>query len=82
MPMIKTTFSLDEASIAKIRRLARKWQVSKTEAIRRALDKAEKSEVEPSAAEKIAAFRALQRDLRARGVDFDAWQKAIALGRR
>jgi hypothetical protein len=82
MPMIKATFSLDELSIAKLRRLAHKWQVSKTEALRRALDKADKSEVGPSAADKIAAFRALQRDLHARGVDFDAWQKTIALGRR
>jgi hypothetical protein len=82
MPMVKSTFSLDQTSIARLRRLARKWRVPKTEVLRRVLERADKSEATPSAAEKIAAFRALQRELHARRVDFDAWQKTILLGRR
>ena len=78
----KATFSLDATSITRLQTLAQKWQVPKTEVLRRALKKAVEHEETPSAEGKIAALRALQKDLKERGVDFDAWQKAIRDGRR
>lgn len=47
----RTTFSLDEDAIKRLRLLASRWNVSKAEVIRRALKKAEKelelSETDP-----------------------------------
>lgn len=77
----KATYSLDAASLERLNRLARRWQVSKTEVIRRALSKADQPEV-ATPEERIAALHALQKSLKARGVDFDAWQKTIRAGRR
>jgi ribbon-helix-helix CopG family protein len=80
MPALKSTFSLDESSIAKLQRLSRKWQVSKTEVLRRALRQAAEREEAPEV--KIAALRALRSELHAKGVDFAAWRKTIRAGRR
>lgn len=81
MPTLKSTFSLDEVSIQKLKRLARKWQVSKTEVLRRALAQADAADA-PSVQERLAALHRLQRKFKAKGVDFDAWQKTIRDGRR
>jgi hypothetical protein len=81
MATSKSTFSLDLESLDRLNRLSRHWQVSKTEVLRRALARAERSDV-PSAEERIAALRRLQRKLKAKGVDFGAWKKAIRDGRR
>lgn len=77
----KATYSLDAVSLKRLQRLARRWQVSKTEAIRRALAKADEADG-PSAEERIAALHSLQKSLKERGVDFDAWQQTIREGRR
>ncbi len=82
MATVKSTFSLDEASIAKLQTLARKWQVPKTEVLRRALHQTLEREQEAPVAEKLAALHALQKELRAQGVDFAAWKKNARSGRR
>ena len=81
MATSKSTFSLDLESLDRLKRLSRHWQVSKTEVLRRALARAEQSDA-PSPEERIAALRRLQRKLKAKGVDFEAWKKAIRDGRR
>jgi hypothetical protein len=81
MATSKSTFSLDLKSLDRLNRLSRHWQVSKTEVLRRALARAEQSDA-PSAEERIAALRRLQLKLKAKGVDFEAWKKAIRDGRR
>ena len=78
----KATYSLDAASLEKLTRLSRRWQVSKTEVLRRALREAVEREAVPSASERIAAFHQLQRRLKARGIDFEKWKKQIRDGRR
>ena len=77
----KATYSLDAASLERVQRLSKRWQVSKTEAICRALAKADEAD-ELSPDERIAALHALQKSLKDRGVDFAAWQKSIRNGRR
>lgn len=82
MPVTKSTYSLDAESLKKIRLLARTWQVSKTEVLRRALRAAAERELPMPAEKRIAALHALQRDLRERGVDFDKWKRDTRRGRR
>jgi hypothetical protein len=77
----KATYSLDPASLERLKRLSQRWQVSKTEAIRRALAKADEVDA-PSAEERIAALHALQKSLKDRGVDFEKWKQTIRDGRR
>lgn len=77
----KSTFSLDADSIVRLKRLALRWQVSKTEAVRRALSQAEAAN-QPTAEEKIAALHELQASLKRRNVDFDEWQRVMRDGRR
>ncbi len=77
----KATYSLDPTSLDRLQRLAKRWQVSKTEAIRRALAKADSTDV-LSPEERIAALHALQKSLKDRGVDFQKWQDSIRDGRR
>ena len=77
----KSTYSLDPATLERLTRLAKRWQVSKTEAIRRALTEADKTK-QPTAEQRIAALHALQQSLKKRGVDFEEWQRTIRDGRR
>ncbi len=77
----KSTYSLDAASLARLQRLSHRWHVSKTEAIRRALAKAEESD-RPSVEDRIAALRELQRMTKERGIDLEKWQQTIRDGRR
>ena len=77
----KSTYSLDAATLERLTRLAKRWQVSKTEAIRRALVKAEQTDA-PTPEERIAALHALQKSMKERKVDFAEWQRVIKDGRR
>lgn len=78
----KATFSLDPASLARLETLAHKWQVPKTEALRRALQQAADNEKALSAQEKIALLHRLQTKFAEAGVDFERWKRDIKLGRR
>ncbi len=77
----KSTFSLDVASLERLKRLAQRWQVSKTEVLRRALSKAEESDT-PTPEERIAALHALQEKFADAGVDFEKWKRDIKRARR
>ena len=72
----KSTYALDAATVATVNQLALRWQVSKNEAVRRALrEAAEREAITPE--QRMMALRQLQDELHAKGVDFDAWKKTI-----
>lgn len=82
MPSLsKATYSLDAASLERLNRLARRWQVSKTEAIRRALRKADEVDA-PSPEERLAALHSLQCWVKEKNIDLEKWQQTIRDGRR
>lgn len=81
-PATETTYALDASSLATLNHLAQRWQVSKAEALQRALQQAAAREPSASPEERIAALHQLQKDLKDRDVDFDAWQQTIRDGRR
>ncbi|HMG04957.1 MAG TPA: ribbon-helix-helix protein, CopG family [Chthoniobacterales bacterium] len=78
----KATFSLDAASIARLQALAQKWQVPKTEVLRRALQQAAENEETLSPQEKIALLHRLQTHFAESGVDFERWKRDTKKGRR
>jgi hypothetical protein len=78
----KATYSLDPETLEKLNRLSHRWQVSKTEALRRALHQAAAREATLSAAEKIALLHKLQKQFDAAEVDFDRWKRDTKRGRR
>lgn len=82
MPTVKATYSLDRSSLATLNRLARRWQVSKTEVLRRALKHAAEKETQPTPEERVAALHELQRRFAERKVDFDKWQRDVKRSRR
>ena len=84
IPKIKSTYSLDVETVRTLESLARRWDVSKSEVLRRAIRSAaggEKSqragELSPRAQRKLEAFRKLQASLKRRGVDFTAWEREV-----
>lgn len=82
MPAVKSTFSLDPDSIAKIQLLASKWQVPKTEVLRRAIREASARHGVLSPEERLAALHRLQKGLADQGVDFEKWKRETRRGRR
>ena len=69
------------AAVATLNRLARRWQVSKTEVLRRALQQAAQNEA-VSPAERLTALHELQRSVADKRVDLKEWQQTIKDGRR
>lgn len=82
MPALKSTFSLDAESIERLQALARKWQVPKTEVVRRALQQASANESTLSPEQKIATLHRLQKRFADAGVDFEKWKRDTKRGRR
>lgn len=82
MSAAKSTYSLGSETLKKLRQLARSWQVSKTEAIRRAISAAAERDRPIPWEKRMAAIDALRRSMRARGVDFEKWKRDIRRGRR
>jgi hypothetical protein len=83
IPKIKATYSLDAETVGALERVARRWGVSKSEAIRRAIHASEAS-AEASAARdtaadappinrRLAAFRRAQQLLQLDAATADAW---------
>lgn len=70
---IKSTYSLDVGTVRTLEGLARRWNVSKSEALRRAIRR--EAERQPSRADaRLRSLRALQESVAARDVDLDAWE--------
>ena len=73
---IKSTYSLDVETVRTLESLARRWNVSKSEVLRRAI-RAAAEENSPQARERLAALNKLQASMKARGVDFEAWERDV-----
>ena len=60
MPIMthRTIFALDEATVERLKRLARLWSVSQTEVVRRAIEEAERrdSRAEAAPLERLRAY--------------------------
>ena len=76
IPKIKSTYSLDVETVRTLESLARRWNVSKTEVVRRAI-RAAAQEKSPRVREKLEALRQLQDYVRRRGIDVEAWEREI-----
>ena len=73
---IKSTYSLDIESIRVLEALAQRWNVSKSEVLRRAIRIAAREEG-PDNATTLDALARLQRSLRERKVDVAQWGRAL-----
>ena len=80
IPKIKATYSLDAETVRLLERLARKWEVSKSEALRRAIRAS--ADVEPPADDPLAVFDRLQRSLGLTKAAGDAWVRETRAMRR
>ena len=73
---IKSTYSLDVETVRTLESLARRWNVSKSEVLRRAI-RAAAGEQSPRARKKLEALDRLQASLKARGVDLKRWEQEV-----
>ena len=73
---IKSTYSLDVETVRTLESLARRWNVSKSEVLRRAI-RAAAEEKSPRARKKLEALRQLQASVKRRGVDLAAWEREV-----
>ena len=78
---IKATYALDAASVRTLEQLARRWRVSKSEALRRAI-RAAAGQAPPQAVEALKALDRLQRDLDLTPARVQAWARRTRDERR
>lgn len=71
---IKTTYSLDVETVRTLEELARRWNVSKSEALRRSI-RAAKKITPPGAVEAINALNELQQSLDMNENEVRQWEK-------
>ena len=76
VPKIKSTYSLDVETVRTLESLAHRWNVSKSEVLRRAI-RAAAREKSPRVREKLEALRQLQDYVRRNGIDVVAWEREI-----
>ncbi|MXX11501.1 MAG: ribbon-helix-helix protein, CopG family [Nitrospira sp. SB0677_bin_15] len=78
---IKSTYSLDVESIRTLEKLAQRWNVSKSEVLRRAIRVAAIDGI-PSDVAALSALDQLQVSLRLRKVNFAQWERDLKVERR
>ena len=78
---LKATYALDAASVRALEQLARRWQVSKSAALRRAIGVAA-GQAPPRAVEALNALDRLQRDLDLSPARARAWAERASDQRR
>lgn len=78
---VKTTYSLDAETVCMLERMARRWNVSKSEALRRAI-RAAAGHTPPEGEEAIRALDELQEALGLDSQQADEWEKAAREERR
>lgn len=79
-PTVKSTYSLDVDTVQRLERLARRWKVSKSEAMRRAILSADEDSSEQS--EALQALNALQESLRLTPARAREWEREAREERR
>ena len=70
---VKATYSLDTETVRLLERLSRRMNVSKSEALRRAIHAASASAVSSEAEAKLAAWERLQKSMNLTKQQADAW---------
>ncbi len=70
---IRSTFALDQETVAALDRLARRWEMSKSEVLRRIVDAAARVEEVDSAADALAALDEVQTRLALTEEQAKAW---------
>ena len=78
---IKNTYSLDVETVRDLEEMARRWGVSKSEALRRAIRATAKQNL-PSSPDALAALDALQRRLALSPAKARAWSRRARSERR
>jgi hypothetical protein len=78
LPTVKSTYVLDLESVDALERLAREWQVSKSEVLRRVL----KTAAAGPAHDRVALFRQLQQAAGLTAARADRWVARIRAERR
>lgn len=78
---IKSTYSLDLESVRALEALAKRWNVSKSEVLRRAIRIAANEDV-PTQNAALDALDRLQSSLRERKIDTAQWAKELRAERR
>jgi hypothetical protein len=81
---IKATYSLDAGTVRELERLARRWETSKSEALRRAIRAAAAAEArrKGTVSARIAAFDRLQDSLALPARVAEAWVRSTRAERR
>jgi len=79
---IKSTYSLDVDSVRTLEALARRWNVSKSEVIRRALRIAAMTGDDTEGEVALEALSRLQDTVRERGVDLRGWARDLDAERK
>jgi predicted transcriptional regulator len=72
VPKIKSTYALDPETVQRLEHMARRWGVSKSEVLRRAI-RAAASESSEVATDAVSALDELQRSLRVSRAKAQAW---------
>lgn len=78
---IKSTYSLDIETMRALETLARRWNVSKSEVLRRAI-KAAAAEDATRESGPLSALDRLQTSVRERAVDMERWREDVEAERR
>lgn len=81
IPTIESTFSLDVESVRTLETLAKRWRVSKTEVLRRAIRIAA-TKGRPGNDAALSALDRLQNSVRQRQVDASRWVRDLKAERR
>jgi hypothetical protein len=78
---VKATYALDEATVQALERMAQRWAVSKSEALRRAIRTAAAAEA-PDGQQHIERLDRLQRTLGLSAAKAKAWVGSVRAERR
>lgn len=80
-PSIKSTYSLDVETVRQLEAMARRWNVSKSEALRRAI-RAAASQQPPAGQDVLEALQELQDSLGLTGEVAGSWEDGVRAERR
>ena len=73
---IKSTYALDVETVRKLDQLAARWQVSKSEVLRRAIKSAGSEDFRPPL-KPLEAFRKLQQSLKLTNPQIEKWTREV-----
>jgi hypothetical protein len=79
---IKTTYALDVETVRTLENLARRWSVSKSEALRRAIRASGSSPPPARELEPLEALDRLQQALQLQENDASRWERAVQTERK